>query len=135
MLITLPHQAAWEAQWIANQTFPNGTKATQDQLEAMVGGSDPYSSGRTFHPKYGGHTAIKDGMIAMLRSNSVPGVKQAAPHPPPAKQPYASGQVHIHVKEYWSCLDAANDLSVEISMWDSTNAQIGYMKRTQAGVL
>jgi len=123
----------WQEEWIANQTFPNGTKATQDQLEAMVGGSNPYSSGRTFHPKNEGHTAIKDGLIAMLRSNNVPGVKQATPIQPPKKQPYASGQVHIHIYEYWSCLDNANNLSAQITMWDSTNIQIGYIARTQAG--
>ena len=131
--VILALQVAWQEEWIANQTFPNGTKATQEQIEAMLDYSNPYSSGRTFHPKDGGHTAIKDGIIAILRNNNVPGVKQATPNPPPVKQPYASGQVHMHINEYWSCLDDANNLSVEITMWDSTNTQIGYMKRTQAG--
>jgi hypothetical protein len=127
----LSSQAIWQEEWITNSTFPNGTHATQDQIEAMLGSSS--SSGRTFHPKIGGHSAIKEAMIAMLRNNKVPGVKQAAPNPPPEKQPYASGQVDIHINEYWSCLDDANNLSVEITMWDSTGTQIGYMNRTQAG--
>lgn len=133
-ILTDPLQPVWQAAWLAGDLYPNGTKATQDQIMAMVGGSNPYSSGRTFHPKNGGHTAIKNGMISLLRNNNVPGVKGAAPPPPPLpKQPYASGQVHIHVKEYWGCLDDANNLSVEIEMWDSSGAQIGYIKRTQAG--
>lgn len=133
-ILTLPLLPVYQATWIAGDMFPNGTKATEGEIRAMVGGSNPYSSGRTFHPKNGGHTAIKNGMISLLRANKVPGVKGAAPPPPPPpKQPYASGQVHIHVKEYWGCLDDANNLSVEIEMWDSTGAQIGNIKRTQAG--
>lgn len=133
-ILTQPLLPVWQEAWIDSDLYPNGTKATQDQIMAMVGGSNPYSSGRTFHPKDGGHTAIKNGMISLLRANNVPGVKGAAPPPaPPAKQPYASGQIHIHVKEYWSCLDDANNLSVEIQMWDSTGAQIGSIQRTQAG--
>lgn len=132
-IFILPLQIIHQEMWIQNQTFPNGTQATQEQIEAMVGGSNPYSSGRTFHPKDGGHTAIKDGMIALLRENKVPGVKQAAPTTPPKQQPYASGRVHIHIREFWGCLDDANNLSIEIEMWDSANTQIGYTKRTQAG--
>ncbi|KAI9785906.1 MAG: hypothetical protein M1839_008172 [Geoglossum umbratile] len=123
----------WQAMWLANHTFPNGTQATQEQLEAMVGSSDSSSSGRTFHPKAGGHTATKDAMIDLLRKDNVPGVKQATPVKPPPKQPYASGQVHIHILEYWGCLDNDNNLSVDITMWDSASTQIGHMGRTQAG--
>ncbi|KAK2781569.1 hypothetical protein FQN53_000510 [Emmonsiellopsis sp. PD_33] len=119
--------------WIKEQKYPNGTKATQDEIIAMVGGSNPYSSGRTFHPKDGGHTAMKDGLIAMLRKDKVPGVKQPKRTLPPKKQPYASGQMHIHIWEYWGCLDDENNLSVKIQMWDGAGNQIGMMERTQAG--
>jgi hypothetical protein len=54
-------------------------KELEDQIEAMVGSSDSNSSGRTFHPKNRVHTAIKDGTIATLRNDEVPGVKLAAP--------------------------------------------------------
>lgn len=73
-------------------------------------------------------------MIDYLRHNNVPGIKQAAPPPPPPKtQPYTSGQIHIHIREFWDCHDDANNLSVEITMWDGAGVQIGFMKKTQAG--
>ena len=69
-----------------------------------------------------------------LRDNNVPGIKPAAPPPPPPeKQPYANGEIHIHINEFWDCNDASDNLSVQITMWDSTSTQIGYLPRTQAG--
>jgi hypothetical protein len=121
----------FQERWVANHTFPNGTQATQDQIEAMLGSSG--STGRPFHPKVWGHSAIKDAVIAELRKNKVPGVKLTPPTSPPKQQPYASGQVHMHVDEYWSCLDNANNLSVEINITDSKGTLIGYMPRKQAG--
>ena len=49
---------ARETAWAENHIFFNGTKATPAQLETLLdsGGS---SSGRTFHPKLGGHYASK----------------------------------------------------------------------------
>lgn len=122
----------YQKNWVDNYAFPNGTIADEQTLISMLG-SDVYSSGRTFHPKLGGHVAIKNAAIARLRADNLPGIAPAAPHPtPPKKQPYASGPIHIHVTEAWDCLDDSDNLSVEVTMWD-ISAQIAYLRRTQAG--
>jgi hypothetical protein len=41
--------------------------------------------------------------------------------------------MHIHINEFWDCLDNEDNLSVEVTMWDVTGAQVGYLPRTQAG--
>ena len=41
--------------------------------------------------------------------------------------------MHIHVNEYWDCLDNSDNLSVQVTMWDAVGGQVGYMPRTQAG--
>lgn len=123
---------AQQKAWVRDHIFANGTKATDDQFRTYLGSVT--SSGRTFHPKNGGHRVIKDRLIQMLRADKVPSVKQREPlPPPPTKPPYALGETHIHVNEYWGCLDDANKLSVEITRWDSSNKKIGYLHRTQAG--
>ncbi|KAI4952592.1 hypothetical protein J4E91_003064 [Alternaria rosae] len=72
-----------------------------------------------------------------------PGVKhpdQPAPTPTPTPSPepvapYADqpGKCHIHVNEYKSCDSHDDNLSVEITMWDASGAQIGHVDKTKAG--
>jgi hypothetical protein len=122
--------------WANNFMFPNGTVPDEQGIINLMG-LGGIRTARIFHPKLGGNSAMKDTLLARLRSDKVPGVKDPAPPPPPPKQPYASGDIHFHVNEYWDCLPDENNLSVEIAMWDSTaptdSHQIGYMARTQAG--
>ncbi|KAL2060154.1 hypothetical protein VTL71DRAFT_9976 [Oculimacula yallundae] len=126
-----------ETAWAQNYTFMNGTQATQGQLLNIISPTgNPYDSwsGRSFHPKTLGHVAIKDGLIQYLRDSKVPGVKAAPrPSPPLSTQPYASGQVHIHINEYWDCHDNWNNLFVDIDIWDTAGTLIGHLDRTQAG--
>jgi hypothetical protein len=126
--------AEWQHKWVSDYVYPNGTQATTDELKALISDSNPFSTGRTFHPKAVGHTAMKDAMIAFLQANNVPGVKGPPPQASPlTTRPYETGQTHIHVNEYWGCLDDANNLSVDIQMWDSKGQLIGTLPRTQAG--
>lgn len=133
-----PPKLSEEAQsaWVNKHIFSNGTTATEAQLLAMLPspqGSDSSSGGRAFHPKDRGHMAIKDAMLSLLRKNKVPGIKQATTTVPPTERPYAMGQIHIHVNEYWGCLDREHNLSVQVVMWDSTGKEIGRQDQTQAG--
>lgn len=51
ILTLLPLLPVYQAALMAEVTYPNGTKATECQVRAMVSGSNLYSSGRTFQPK------------------------------------------------------------------------------------
>ncbi|KAH7063582.1 SGNH hydrolase-type esterase domain-containing protein [Macrophomina phaseolina] len=137
--------------WLNNQTLPNGDQVTDLDLDDMIA----EDRGRTLRPKYDAHKAIKEAMVKQLRADKVPGVKSdpvttaaattttrsstttssaiAAPSPT-GKQPYASGQVRIHVQEWWGCpsYDDENNLSIAADIWDN-DVNIGSVKHTSAG--
>ncbi len=52
----------------------NGTKFPPSDPGDDSGGSGGGYSLRPFHPKYGGHTSIKDALIARMKTDKVPGV-------------------------------------------------------------
>lgn len=130
--LTSAIEAIYRELWL-NGKFPNGTAIDDAAMETLLS-PNWGSQARTFHPKLGGNQAMKDALIAQLRADNAPGIKPAEPTPPPPKtQPYTSGLVHVHVREYWGCLPNEDNLSVEVNMWDSANKLIGTIKRTQAG--
>ncbi|KAN0096837.1 SGNH hydrolase-type esterase domain containing protein [Hyaloscypha variabilis] len=61
---------AHETAWAQNYIFINGTKASQAQLLGLIDptGGNPYDSwsGRSFHPKDGGHFASKHSSTAKI---------------------------------------------------------------------
>jgi hypothetical protein len=122
--------------WIQNGTFANGTQASEDYLDAVVG-INSGSAFRMFHPKSFGNSAIKDLLIQTFRNDNIPGVKGPAALPPrPGQQPYASGQARIHVIEFKDChTDPQVDLSVQVEVWDAAGVILGLQPRTQAGAV
>jgi hypothetical protein len=49
--------------WIRNHILPDGTTATEKQLEEMLPLGSGSASGRAFHPRVGGHLEIKKALI------------------------------------------------------------------------
>ncbi|KAH7364720.1 SGNH hydrolase-type esterase domain-containing protein [Rhexocercosporidium sp. MPI-PUGE-AT-0058] len=93
--LTIQDADAHQSAWVENHTFINGTQATSEQLLQMLGSHSPlppYSAVRSAHPKDNGHLAITEALMALVRSDKVPGVKNVLPLPPPPEAPpYSRG--------------------------------------------
>lgn len=81
---------------------------------------------RPFHPKYRGHTAIKDAIIAKMRASGMPGVKPAPP--------YVPGQCGFHLQERWASRPSRTDGPAYITiaqLVDGAGNKIGFLDRTE----
>ena len=94
------------------------------------GGNEP-SNGwrlRPFHPRTSGYTAIKNAILAQLKTDGLPKAESGStPTPTPSSTPpaYAPGTCSFHLDEWESCLDDSKNLYAQIKMFDNDKNVIG----------
>lgn len=79
---------------------------------------------RTFHPKSGGHEAIKKAIIAQLRADNIPGVKQLVL---PSTSPFAQGTCQLALTQTIGCTASPEigQFVGPMTITDATGVQIG----------
>lgn len=80
---------------------------------------------RPFHPKFQGHTAIKNAIIAKMRVSGMPGVT-------PSPTTHVPGQCGFHLREEWAKQRSQGTAYITITnLYDGGGNNIGYLDKTE----
>jgi hypothetical protein len=76
---------------------------------------------------------MKEQLVNKILEVGTPRTRKPPEPEKPKDQPYAKGEVHMHLWHSWGCVGGTTDIfSVRVQVWDQSDAFIGTIDRTQA---